>query len=186
MKKLRLQTQISLDGFCAGPNGEMDWFTWNWDDKLKDYTSKLNTDLDAILLGRKMSDGFITHWDTLNASGQGDAFTQVFTDTRRIIFSHDLKETQHPNAEVRNNLVEDVNALKNEPGNGYLMAYGGADFVTNLIANRLVDEYYFFINPAAIGEGMPIFKTGRDRLALELVESIPFECGIIVSHYRNK
>ena len=53
MRKLLLQVQISVDGFVAGPNGEMDWMTWNWDDKIKEYVSGLHTSIDTILLGRK-------------------------------------------------------------------------------------------------------------------------------------
>ena len=62
MRKLKLQVQITVDGFVGGPNGELDWMTWNWDDKLKDHVTKLTEPVDCVLLGRKMTDGFISHW----------------------------------------------------------------------------------------------------------------------------
>lgn len=54
---------MSVDGYIAGPNGEMDWMvTWNWDDKLKKYVDELTQSVDTILLGRKMTNGFISYW----------------------------------------------------------------------------------------------------------------------------
>jgi len=53
--------QISVDGFVAGPNGELDWMEWNWDDEIKNYVNELTDSVDTILLGRKMTEGFISH-----------------------------------------------------------------------------------------------------------------------------
>ena len=67
LRKLKLQVQMSIDGYIAGPNGEMDWMVWNWDDKLKKYVFELTEPVDTIILGRKMTDGFISHWsDVMN------------------------------------------------------------------------------------------------------------------------
>ena len=62
MRKLKLQIQLSIDGFIAGPNGEMDWMIWNWDDKLKDFVTQLTESTDTIVLGRKLAEGFIPYW----------------------------------------------------------------------------------------------------------------------------
>ena len=61
MRTLKLQMQISVDGFVAGPNGELDWMEWNWDDEIKNYVNELTDSVDTILLGRKMTEGFISH-----------------------------------------------------------------------------------------------------------------------------
>ncbi|MFL6328803.1 MAG: dihydrofolate reductase, partial [Nitrososphaeraceae archaeon] len=50
MRKLKLQVQMSVDGYIAGPNGEMDWMVWNWDDKLKNYVFELTTPVDTIIM----------------------------------------------------------------------------------------------------------------------------------------
>ena len=65
MRKLKLQMQLSVNGFVAGPKGEMDWMTWAWDDELKKYAGELTNSFDTILLGRKMTDGFISHWSNV-------------------------------------------------------------------------------------------------------------------------
>ena len=64
MKKLKLQVQMTVDGFVAGPNGELDWMMWDWDDELSQYVTELTNSIDTILLGRKMTDGFIVMIDS--------------------------------------------------------------------------------------------------------------------------
>ena len=75
MRKLKLQVQMSVDGFIAGPNSEMDWMTWNWDDKLKTFVSELTDSVDTILLGRKMTDGFISHWKSITQNPADEGFS---------------------------------------------------------------------------------------------------------------
>jgi hypothetical protein len=35
MRKLKLQVQLTVDGFVAGPKGEMDRMGWDWDEELR-------------------------------------------------------------------------------------------------------------------------------------------------------
>jgi dihydrofolate reductase len=83
VRKLKLQVQISVDGCIAGPNGEMDWLVWNWDDKLKKYVDKLTEPVDTILMGRKMTDSFISHWsDVMNKPDDPwNAFSKKMMET---------------------------------------------------------------------------------------------------------
>jgi dihydrofolate reductase len=82
-------------------------------------------------------------------------------------------------------LVQEVNALKKQNG-GDLIAYGGGKFVSSLIQNNLIDEYHLFVNPTAIGNGMPIFKSLENNLNLKLIKAKPFKCGIVVLCYKPK
>ena len=70
MRKLKLQVQMSVDGFVAGPNGELDWMVFDWDDELKNYVTEITEPVDTILLGRKMAGGFISHWASVAADPQ--------------------------------------------------------------------------------------------------------------------
>jgi dihydrofolate reductase len=185
MRKLKLQTQVSLDGYIAGPNGEMDWMTWNWDDELKKFVTRLTKPVDCILLGRAIAEGFISTWAERAKEPGADWFTHKMVDTYKVVFSKTLKSSEWPDTRLANgDIVEEINQLKKQSGKD-IIAYGGANFVSSLIKHRLIDEYYFFVNPAIIGEGMPIFKEVGERLNLKLIKASGFECGIVVLNYQN-
>ena len=182
MRKLKLQMQTSVDGFVAGPGGEMDWMTWDWDDALKDHVTALHASVDCMLLGRRLAEGFIPAWaERLKA---GEASAALFVETPKVVFSRTL--TQCPWGDnttlAKGELVAEVSALKDASG-GDLMAYGGGEFVSDLVKHNLIDEYHFFVNPAAIGEGMTIFREPGQNKALKLLSATPFECGIVVLTY---
>ena len=67
MRKLKLQVQISVDGFIAGPHGEMDWMTFDWDEAISQYVQAITDPVDCIVLGRKLAEGFIPHWAAVAA-----------------------------------------------------------------------------------------------------------------------
>ena len=67
LEKIKTTGADAIDGYIAGPNGEMDWLVWNWDDKLKEYVNELTESVDSILPGRKMTEGFISYWSDVMA-----------------------------------------------------------------------------------------------------------------------
>ncbi|HYJ92079.1 MAG TPA: dihydrofolate reductase family protein, partial [Pyrinomonadaceae bacterium] len=87
------------------------------------------------------------------------------------------------NTTLAHDIVSDTNALKKKDGKD-IIAYGGAGFVTSLIKENLIDDYYLFVNPVTISKGMTIFGNTDGYRKLKLVESTPYECGIIVNHYQ--
>jgi dihydrofolate reductase len=185
MKKLKLQVQISVDGFIAGPNSEMDWLTWNMDDELKAYITELTGTVDTMLLGRKLAEGFIPYWSSVAANTEDPQydFGKMMTDTPKHVFSKTITESIWDNTSlVKDNLAEAVNKIKAGEGKD-IIAYGGATFVADLVKHNLIDEYHLFVNPAIIGEGLSIYKTIEQRLKLKLVKAIPFSCGIAVLVY---
>ena len=188
MKKLKLQVQMSVDGFICGPNGEMDWMTWIWDDKLKTFTSDLTDSVDTILLGRKMTDGFIAHWSDLRTKPDDEsyAFAHKMMDYQKIVFTKTLDKSSWENTVLaKGSLTDEVNALKNKTGKD-IIVYGGASFDSSLVNAGLIDEFYLFINPAAVGNGLSIFKNINVKQDLKLINAIPFDCGIVVLNYSKK
>jgi len=185
MRKLKLQVQMTIDGYVAGSNGEMDWLTFDWDDRLKQYTEELTAPVSCIVLGRKLAQGFIPHWATVAATADGSemAAGRKFTDTPKVVFTKTLDQSEWDNTILaKGNLVEEINNLKQQAG-GDLIAYGGATFVSELIKYGLIDEYHLYINPVAIGKGMPIFQALASKQHLALVQSTSFDCGIVVLKY---
>jgi len=182
MRKLKLQVQMTVDGFIAGPNGEMDWTAINWDDKLKLYVNEITEPVDCIVLGRKLAQGFIPHW----ASNPQEEGADKFNNTLRVVFTKTLDKTEWGNAVLaKGDLVDEITKLKKQDGKD-IIAYGGATFVSALIKNGLIDEFHFFINPVAIGKGMTIFKELGSQQNLTLIKSTAFDCGIVVLNYKLK
>ncbi|BAU56061.1 dihydrofolate reductase family protein [Mucilaginibacter gotjawali] len=186
MRKLKLQMQLSVDGFVAGPNGEMDWMSWNWGDDIKQYVTDLTHSIDCILLGGHMPGGFIPYWESVAANPDNPqyAFGKLMTDTPKVVFTKTIEKSEWNNTVLaKGDLIEEVNNLKAQPGKD-IITYGGANFASNLIKNNLIDEYHLFINPTIISRGMPIFKYTEQKMNLKLVKAIPFECGIAVLCYQ--
>jgi dihydrofolate reductase len=188
MRKLKLQVQMSVDGYIAGPNSEMDWMVWDWDDKLKRYVDELTEPVDTILLGRKMTDGFISHWsDVMTKPNDPEyAFAKKMIETPKVVFTKTLNKSQWINTDIATgDLTDEINKLKSQNGRD-IIVYGGATFDSSLIKAGLIDEFHLFINPAAIGNGLTLFKDLNEIQKFNLVKSIAFDCGIVLLHYEAK
>jgi dihydrofolate reductase len=180
MRKLKLQVQMTVDGFVAGPEGQLDWMTRNLDEGAIGRIVQITDSSDTILLGRKMTDGFITYWESVQPDSPEYVFARKMVDTPKTVFSKTLKRVAGKNVRVETgDLVQAVNQLKAQPGKD-IVVYGGATFVSELIENDLIDEFNIFVNPVAIGRGMRIFK---DRKALRLIGSTAYSSGVVVNTY---
>jgi dihydrofolate reductase len=188
MRKLKLQVQMSVDGYIAGLNGEMDFMVWNWDDELKQYVEDITEPVDCIILGRKLAEGFIPYWTSVAANPDDSEFTsgKKFTDTHKVVFTKTLDQSEWDNTVLaKGNLVDEITKLKKQDGKD-IIAYGGATFVSALIKQGLIDEFQLLINPTAIGKGMTIFKELDSKQDLTLVKATSFDCGIVVLNYEPK
>jgi dihydrofolate reductase len=184
MRKLKLQVQMSLDGFVAGPNGELDWI-WigKRDEAIQHRAIELADTCDTILLGRKMTREFIDHWENVldnQPTSAEQPLAKQMVSMRKIVFSRSEKAIKGRNLEVENgDLAAAVHALKKQPGKD-IMVYGGATFVSSLINENLVDEFYIFRRPVAIGSGLSIFK---EQKVLELESAIAYKNGTVLNKY---
>ena len=184
---------MSIDGYIAGLNGEMDWMVWNWDDKLKNYVFESTEPVDTIILGRKMTDGFVSYWsdvmtkpDDPSSIDRSHAFAKKMLETPKVVFTKTLKKSQWANTDIATgDLTDEITKLKGLKGKD-IIVYGGASFDSSLIKEGLIDDFYLFINPAAIGKGMTIFKDLNEIQKFTLVKSIAFDCGIVLLHYEPK
>ncbi len=185
MRKLKLQVQMSVDGFVAGQGGQLDWMTWKWDEALKNYVQELTDSVDSILLGRKLAEGFIPHWAEV-ASNPKNPFHdsgKQFVGLYKIVFTQTLEKSEWDNTDLaKGNLTDEVKRLKQQDGKD-MIVYGGSTFVASLIKEKLIDEFHLFVNPMALGSGLPIFQHLKSYQKLKLVNSIAFDCGIVLLHY---
>jgi dihydrofolate reductase len=187
LRKIKLQVQMSVDGCIAGPNSEMDWLVGNLDDKLKKYVDGLTEPVDTILLGRKMTDGFISYWSNVMSKPDDpwNAIAKKMIETPKVVFTKTLNESEWINTDIATgDLMDEISKIKSQNGRD-IIVYGGASFDSSLIKEKLIDEFYFFINPVAIGTGMTIFKDLNEIQKFTLIESIAFDCGIVLLHYET-
>jgi dihydrofolate reductase len=188
MRKLKLQVQMTIDGFVAGPEGQLDWMWVNngnqeESESIVRQVIELADSCDTILLGRKMTREFVDYWENVvdnKPNSPEQALAQRMVNMRKIAFSRTQTAIKGRNLEVENgDLATAIQALKKKPGKD-IMVYGGASFVSSLISLNLIDEYFIFSNPVAIGNGLSIFK---EEKLLILESSITYKNGKILNKY---
>ena len=136
-------------------------------------------------MGRKLAQGFIPHWKTYYENPETtDEFSRKMVEVHKVVFSKTLARSEWDNTDlVTGDMIQAVKELKAKDG-GDIITYGGAGFTSSLIKENLIDEYHLFINPAAIGNGMTIFKELQSNLNLKLVNAKGYDCGIVVLLYK--
>jgi dihydrofolate reductase len=188
LRKLKLQVQMSIDGCIAGPNGEMDWMVGLQDDKLNKYVNELTESFDTILLGRKMTDVFISYWsDVINKPDEPwYALAKKMIEIPKVVFTKTLNKSKWINTDIATgDPTDEIMKLKSRDGKD-MVVYGGASFDSSLIKLGLIDEFLLFINPVAIGNGMTIFKDLKEIQKFNMVKSIAFDSGIVLLHYEAR
>lgn len=188
MKKLKLQVQVTVDGFNGNPDGNLDWhFAMHWSKDLTEYVTNLTDSCDMILLGRKMTDGFISAWTSQveDPNNPNYSFAKKMVDTPKVVFTKTLTESKWSNTTLATGeLKEEIKKLKSGKGKD-IIVYGGTSFVSSLIKAGLIDELHLFINPVIIGKGTSIFKEVEKAQNLQLLKAIGFECGMVVLVYKS-
>lgn len=181
MRALTLQVQLTADGFMAERDGGIGWMTLPWSDDLTAYVGALSGPVDLILLGRVLAEEFIPYWASHPEAESPEAAAWM-NARRKLVISRSLAASPWENADVAPDLVPTVRRLKAQRG-GDILAYGGSTLLRSLIAARLVDELYLFVNPVAIGDGLSLFPTAGAPHPLRLLEARRFDCGIALQRY---
>jgi dihydrofolate reductase len=142
-----------------------------------------------------MTEGFISHWENIvnnKPDSEEYSFAKQMVDYSKVVFTKTLDKSTpaSPAGRWKNtilakgDIVDEVNKIKNQNSPKDIVVYGGAGFVSSLTKNNLIDEYHLFINPAAIGKGLEIFKEVDSKLSLKLIKSTKYDCGIVVNQYQ--
>jgi dihydrofolate reductase len=156
VRKLIYSMGVSLDGFIAGPGGEIDWSAP--DEELHRFHNEQTREMGAHLLGRRLYEEML-YWETADekpsAPGYELEFARIWKDTTKIVFSKTLGRVEGNAKLVRAIDAEEVVRLKQQPGKD--LSVGGASLASTFMKLGLIDEYRLFVSPVALGGGTPYF-----------------------------
>jgi dihydrofolate reductase len=184
MRRVIYSMTVSLDGFIAGPGGEIDWSVP--DEELHRFHNERVRELGAHFCGRRLYE-VMRYWDSADENPTLEPVEREFADIwqplEKIVFSTTLDAVEGTARLATRGVAEEVAALRSEPGEGDL-GVGGAGLAAEFIRLGLVDDYQLFVNPIVLGAGTPFFPPLEQRIELELVESRTFGSRVQYLHYR--
>ena len=178
---------ISLDGFVVGPNGEMNWI--KVDDQMFEYAGQRTNESDTALYGRvtyQMMEGYWpTAADQPNATKHDIEHSTWYNKVDKVILSKTMEGQQLPNTIIISNDIEHrVKALKQQAGKE-IVIFGSPSASHTLMQYGLIDEFWLFVNPILLGQGIPLFKNIQQTTELKLVTTATFESGVVCLHYQK-
>jgi dihydrofolate reductase len=166
---------VSLDGFIAGPDGEIDWAAP--DEELMAFHNEQSRELDAHLCGRGLYEDMLP-WETR----EGD-FAGIWKAIPKVVFSTTLENVKGNARLATESVAEELSRLSKTPAAD--VSVGGAGLAATLVQQDLIDEYRLFVNPVVLGGGTPFFPERREHLKLELVETQTFGSRVVYLRYRK-
>lgn len=176
---------LSLDGYVAGPNREMNWI--KVDEDIFDYVGTRTNESDSALYGRITYDLMEGYWPTAadqpNPSRHDIEHSQWYKKVKKIVVSRTLKDKKLPNTMViSDNLSEHIRSLKQGTGKEIIL-FGSPSIARALMADNLIDDYWLFINPILLGKGIKLFDQFDHSIPLRLLTSKTFPNGVVCLHY---
>ncbi len=188
MRNLIFFMHTSLDGFVAGLNGEMNWI--KVDEEMFDFVATMTDKSDTALYGRVTYEMMQSYWPTAgekpNASKHDKEHSAWYNKVSKVVLSKTISEKELKNTTViSDNLADNINKIKKQNGKNILI-FGSPRASQSLLNEGLIDEFWLFVNPIILGQGMPLFKNVTETTKLKLVETKTFSCGVIALHYETK
>lgn len=188
MRNLIFFMHTSLDGFVAGLKGEMNWI--KVDDEIFDFVATMTANADTALYGRVTYEIMQSYWPTAgenpNASKHDKEHSAWYNKVSKIVLSKTMSEKGLENTTViSDHLAENINKIKKQDGKNMLI-FGSPSASHSLLSHGLIDEFWLFVNPVLLGQGVPLFKGVTEMTKLKLIETKTFSCGVIALHYETE
>jgi dihydrofolate reductase len=190
MKKVISFMHISLDGFVAGPNGEMDWI--KVDEEIFDFVGKRISESHTALYGRVTYQMMENYWPTAGdkpaATRHDIEHSKWYKKVYKVVLSKTMKGTDLVNTKIiSDNLSDSINEIKRSgPASGGsedILLFGSPTATHSLIEQNLIDGYWLFVNPVILGQGIPLFTGIKDKIKLRLMTTRQFTCGVTELNY---
>lgn len=176
---------ISLDGFVAGPNREMNWI--KVDEEIFDHIGKRISETDTAMYGRATYQMMESYWPTAGdepgASKHDIDHSKWYKGAHKIVLSKTLKEADVSNTTIiSDNLSDRINEIKQQPGSEILL-FGSPTATHALMKQNLIDGYWLFVNPIILGQGIPLFTDIKNKIKLNLLSTRQFSSGVTELSY---
>ncbi len=182
MRKLIYSTGVSLDGFIAGPQGEIDWAAP--DEELHRFHNAQTRELGAHLCGRGLYETMV-FWESADQDPAAAdfilEFARIWQALPKVVFSRTLESVVGNARLLRGGVAEEVARLKAQSGGD--LAIGGAGLAAECMKRELIDEYRLFVSPLVLGGGTPYFAPLDQRIELELIETRTFGSPVLYLRY---
>ena len=180
MRKVIASLNITLDGFIAGPENDLDWHFPLWNDDMFTHSREQLLTMSTIILGRVTYESMAAYWPTAPA---GD-FTTMMNSYEKVVFSNSLNSVQWRNTRLADRDIQnEIATLKEQPGDNIII-YGSGSLVQYFMSKNLIDEYRLWMHPVVIGDGVPLFKDCSQRLNLNLLRTKVLSSGVVVLYYQ--
>ncbi len=188
MRKVVSFMHVSLDGFTTNSNGTLDWITVG--EEFFDYAGKRAQEADTAIYGRGTYENMESYWPTAadqpNPTKHDLEHSAWYKSVQKIVVSKTLKSSDVKNAEIiSENLPVEIRKLKEVDGKEIVM-FGSPTLTRSLMEENLIDEYWLFVNPILLGNGIPLFKNLSREIRLKLKFSKTFASGVVCLHYELK
>lgn len=186
MRKIISFMHISLDGFVAGPNGEMDWI--KADQEIFDYVGKRIGEGDTSLYGRVTYQMMESYWPTAGdkptATKHEIEHSKWYSKVHKVVLSKTMENLDLTNTTIiSDNITDRINEIKQQAGEDILL-FGSPTATHSLIQQNLIDGYWLFVNPIILGQGIPLFVDIKDKIKLKLLPTTrQFTCGVTELNY---
>src|SRR5690606_12947488 len=188
MRKIISFMHLSLDGFVAGKNGEMDWI--KVDEEIFDHIGKRVSEGDTALYGRVTYQMMENYWPTAGdkpgASKHDIEHSKWYNNIHKVVLSRTMKNEGLINTQIINeNLSDRINEIKhaNDGSKEDILVFGSPTATHSLIQQNLIDGYWLFVNPVILGQGVPLFVDIKDKIKLKLLNTRTFSCGVTEMNY---
>ncbi len=191
MRKIISLIHLSLDGFAAGPNDELDWISY--DEELEQDAHSLHDLTDTVIWGRRTYEGMADYWLTVPGNPDSTpaelAHAHWLDNATKIVVSRTLERIEWNNATntvlIKDNIADEINKIKQQPGKD-IWFIGSIMLAQTFIQLDLIDEYRININPTVLGRGKPLFANVTRDFSLKLLESKTFKSGVVSLRYAPK
>jgi dihydrofolate reductase len=189
MRKIIVSINVTLDGFMAGPRGELDWHFPHWNEEMANFAYEQLCLMDSILLGRVTYQAMASYWpyeaNNTACGRQEQDYAYMMNHYEKVVFSKTLRTVEWRNSRlVKNNIAKEVASLKEQPGLD-MIVYGSGSIVSRLMQLDLVDEYVIWLHPVVLGQGIPLFRDVQGKYPLKLLKTKAFSSGVVVLYYEK-